>query len=58
MVGKNSKISAPTCISQHTLPKKFLQTDNDNKISKSSGNVIDPFQLVDKYGIDHFGIFC
>ena len=43
------------------LPKKVFAhgwwTNEGNKISKSSGNVIDPFQLVDKYGIDQIRYF-
>ncbi len=43
------------------LPKKVFAhgwwTNEGNKISKSLGNVIDPFQLVDKYGIDQIRYF-
>ena len=43
------------------LPKKIFAhgwwTNEGNKISKSLGNVIDPFQLVDKYGIDQIRYF-
>ena len=44
------------------LPRKVFAhgwwTNEGNKISKSLGNVIDPFQLVDKYGIDQIRYFC
>ncbi len=43
------------------LPKKVFAhgwwTNEGNKISKSLGNVIDPFQLVDKYGVDQIRYF-
>ncbi len=43
------------------LPKKIFAhgwwTNEGNKISKSIGNVIDPFDLVDKYGVDQIRYF-
>ena len=43
------------------LPKKIFAhgwwTNEGNKISKSLGNVIDPFDLVDKYGVDQIRYF-
>ncbi|MDC3141426.1 methionine--tRNA ligase [Alphaproteobacteria bacterium] len=43
------------------LPKKVFAhgwwTNEGNKISKSLGNVIDPFDLVDKYGVDQIRYF-
>ena len=43
------------------LPKKIFAhgwwTNEGNKISKSLGNVIDPFQLVDQYGVDQIRYF-
>ncbi|MFL2818045.1 MAG: methionine--tRNA ligase [Candidatus Puniceispirillales bacterium] len=43
------------------LPKKIFAhgwwTNEGNKISKSLGNVIDPFELVEKYGVDQIRYF-
>jgi methionyl-tRNA synthetase len=43
------------------LPKRVVAhgwwTNNGQKISKSIGNVIDPFELIDKYGLDHVRYF-
>ena len=43
------------------LPKKIFAhgwwTNEGNKISKSLGNVIDPFDLVSKYGVDQIRYF-
>ena len=43
------------------LPKKIFAhgwwTNEGNKISKSLGNVIDPFDLVEKYGVDQIRYF-
>ena len=43
------------------LPKKIFAhgwwTNEGNKISKSLGNVIDPFELVEQYGVDQIRYF-
>ena len=43
------------------LPKKVFAhgwwTNDGNKISKSLGNVIDPIDIIDKYGLDQFRYF-
>ena len=43
------------------LPKKIFAhgwwTNEGNKISKSLGNVINPFEIVEKYGIDQVRYF-
>lgn len=44
-----------------SLPKEILIhgfiTSNGQKMSKSLGNVIDPFEMVDKYGLEPFRYF-
>ena len=43
------------------LPKKIFAhgwwTNEGNKISKSLGNVIDPIEIIDNYGLDQFRYF-
>jgi len=44
------------------LPKRIfahgMLLSGGEKMSKSTGNVIDPFELVDKYGLDQIRYFC
>ena len=44
-----------------TLPKRIFAhgwwTNEGNKISKSLGNVIDPIEIINKYGLDQFRYF-
>ena len=43
------------------LPKKIFAhgwwTNEGNKISKSLGNVIDPIEIINNYGLDQFRYF-
>jgi methionyl-tRNA synthetase len=42
---------------QHVLIHGFLLMD-DKKMSKSLGNVLDPFEVMDKYGTDALRFYC
>ena len=42
---------------QHVLIHGFLLMD-DKKMSKSLGNVLDPFEVMDKYGTDALRYYC
>jgi len=35
----------------------FVQGEDGNKMSKSLGNVVDPYEIIDKYGVDTLRLF-